>query len=157
MSNLEDSASEFLASRRIAVVGVSRDPRQTANAIFRKLRSQGIEMVAVNPRASDVEGGPCYPDLKSIPGVVEAVLVVTPPKAVLDIVKQCREMAIPRIWIHGALGTGSVPAEAIEFCRNSGIRVIAGACPMMFCRDADGFHRLMRRILGWLHRLPPGA
>lgn len=157
MSNLQDSASEFLAARRIAVVGVSRDPGQTANAIFRKLKSQGIALVPVNPRAAEVEGVACYPDLKSIPGGVEAVLVVTPVKAVLEVVKQCRELAVPRVWIHGALGTGSVPAEAVDFCRRNGIRVIAGACPMMYCRDADGFHRLMRRVLGWLHRLPAGA
>jgi predicted CoA-binding protein len=157
MSTLEKAAAEFLSSDGIAVVGVSRDARSAANAIYRKLRSGGKRVIPVNRRAGEAEGDACYPDLRSIPGGVRAVCIVAPPEASLDIVNQCRELGISHVWIHGSFGFGSVSAEAVAFCRNNGIRVIAGACPMMFLRPVDFGHRCMRTVLGWLGRLPGGA
>jgi hypothetical protein len=57
---------DFLAPRRIAVAGVSREPNQTGNFIFRKLRDSGYEVFPVNPAAREVEGVPCHSDLASI-------------------------------------------------------------------------------------------
>ena len=56
MSSLREAADEFLAQRRIAVAGVSRDTKQPANLIYRRLRGAGYETFAVNPNADEVEG-----------------------------------------------------------------------------------------------------
>jgi uncharacterized protein len=154
MSALDDAVREFLASERIAVAGVSRDPRQAANAIYRKLRDSGRQVIALNPQAKLVEDDPCYPDLRSAPGRVDAVVVVTPAAAVLGVVQQCVERGIERIWLHRGLGAGSVTREAIEFCHAHGIRVIAGACPMMYLAPVDVAHRCVRTLLGWFGGLP---
>jgi uncharacterized protein len=156
MSQLEQAASEFLSSDGIAVVGVSRDARNAANAIYRKIRDSGARVVPVNARAATVEGAPCYPDLRSVPGGIRAVLIVTPRSAALEVVRQCAELGIDRVWIHGSFGSSSVSAEAVAFCRQNRIRVIAGACPMMFLAPVDGMHRCMRTVLGWFGRLPRG-
>ena len=60
MTTLRDAADEFLAQHRIAVAGVSRDAKQPANLIYRRLRDTGHEVFAVNPNAGEVEGDPCY-------------------------------------------------------------------------------------------------
>ncbi len=156
MGTLREAAAEFLASDKIAIVGVSRDSRNAANGIYRKLRSTGARVVPVNRRADEVEGDPCYRDLRSIPGGVQATLIVAPQAEALDVVHQCQELGIRRVWIHGTLGGRSVSAEAVAFCRQHGIRVIAGACPMMFCQGADPMHRCLRTVLGWFGRLPSG-
>ena len=39
---LRDAAAEFLAQDRIAVAGVSRDEKQPANLIYRRLRDAGL-------------------------------------------------------------------------------------------------------------------
>jgi uncharacterized protein len=156
LSGLQQAVDEFLASDGIAVVGVSRDTRQAANAIYRKLRDNGARVIAVNPRAAALEGDPCYPDLKSIPGEVQAALIVAPPAAARDLVRQCHARGIGRVWIHATFGLGSVSAEAVAFCRENDIRVIAGACPMMFLAPVDGFHRCLRTLSGWFGRLPKG-
>jgi uncharacterized protein len=156
MSTLQEAATEFLASDGIAIVGVSRDTRNAANAIYRKLKSGGARVVPVNGRSQEVEGDPCYPDLKSIPGGVQAVLVVAPPRAAVDVVQQCADLGIRRVWLHGTFGCGSVSAEAVALCRQKEIRVIAGACPMMFHAPVDGWHRCMRTVCGWFGRLPRG-
>lgn len=56
MAIIPQSVSDFLGQRRFAVAGVSRDPGQAANAVYRKLRDSGFEVFPVNPRASEVEG-----------------------------------------------------------------------------------------------------
>ena len=146
--------NDFLAQRRIAVAGVSRDSRQAANLIFRKLRDSGHEVFPINPRAADVEGAACYLDLKSAPAPIDGVMIVTRPEAVLEVVRQCSEIGIPRVWMHRSLGAGSVSEAAVAHCRDRGISVIAGGCPMMFCEPVDFGHRCLRWALGAMGRLP---
>ena len=154
MSNVSDAAREFLAHRRLAVVGVSREPNQAANLIYRTLRDRGYEVFAVNPAAEVAEGDRCYARLAEIPGGVDGVVVVTPPEASDAVADDCAELGIRRVWLHRSFGTGSVSDAAVETCRRHGITVIPGACPMMFLDGADFGHRCMRWILGVSGKLP---
>jgi hypothetical protein len=142
-----ESVQDFLAARRIAVAGVSRDRNQPANLIYRRLRDTGHEVVAVNPAAKDVEGDPCWPDLASVPGEVGAVVIATPPRAAAAVARACADRRISRVWMHRSFGEGSVSAEAVAVCRAHGIQVIVGGCPMMYCGRVDVAHRCMRWIL----------
>ena len=45
-----ESVARFLRERRLAVAGVSRRPRQAANAVFRKLNKSEYEVFPINPR-----------------------------------------------------------------------------------------------------------
>lgn len=156
MSTMQAATQDFLAQKRIAVAGVSRDEKKTGNLIYRKLRSEGYQVFALNPYATTLEGGPCYPDLKSIPEKVDGVVIVTKPEATLQIVKECAELGIPRVWMHDgihSMGT-SVSQEAVEFCRQHGITAIPGGCPMMYCAHADFGHRIMRWMQGVTGGLP---
>lgn len=147
MSRFPESVQGFLASRRIAVAGVSRDRNQPANHIYRRLRDTGHEVVAVNPAAGEVEGDRCWPDLASVPGDVDAVVIATPPGAAAAVARACAERRISRVWMHRSFGEGSVSAEAVAVCREHGIQVIVGGCPMMYCGRVDVAHRCMRWIL----------
>lgn len=73
------SVANFLEGRRIVVAGVSRSSDAPANAIFRRLRDTGHEVIPVNPNAPELEGQRCYPDIQSVPGPVHGVVVVTHP------------------------------------------------------------------------------
>ncbi|MDH3402550.1 MAG: CoA-binding protein [Acidobacteriota bacterium] len=140
--------ADFLQQKRIAVTGVSRAGGEAANVVYRKLRSAGYEVFAVNPNAERLEGDPAYPDLAAIPGApVDGVVVASHPSVALGIVRQCAELGIPRVWMHRSFGRGSVSQPAVERCREAGIEVIAGGCPMMFCPPVDLGHRCMRWIL----------
>lgn len=152
MSALKEAAEDFLAQKRIAMAGVSRTEKDAANIVYRKLRASDYEVFPVNPKADEVEGDPCYHDLKSIPGEVDAVVAATPPEATEGLVRDCAELGIRRIWIHRAFGAGSVSQGAVDLGRERGMTVIDGACPMMFCRPVDFGHRCMRFFLG--RRLP---
>jgi predicted CoA-binding protein len=139
---------DFLSQKHIGVAGVSRNPRgSAANFVYRKLRASGYQVFAINPNASTVEGDPCYPDLRSIPAKVDAVLIATTPQVCEQIVRQCGNLGVRHVWMHRSLGTGSVSQEAVAFCRENQISVIAGGCPMMHCEPVDFGHKCMRWVL----------
>ncbi len=147
MSTLKEAVDDFLAQKRIAVAGVSRNSGEAANIIYKKLRGSNYQVFAVNPKADQVEGDPCYPDLASIPEGVDGVVVSTPPQAAEQIVRECAELGISRVWMHRSFGQGSVSEAAVELCREKKIAVIPGACPMMFCEPVDFGHKCIRWIL----------
>ncbi len=154
MSALQNAARDFLSRKRIAIAGVSRRGDTAANAIYKKLRSAGYEVFAVNPNAEEVEGDPCYADLASIPGGVEAVVIGAPPEAAAALVRDCAALGIRQVWMHRSFGQGSVDGEAVRLGNELGLSVIAGACPMMFCEPVDVAHKCIRWFLGVQGRLP---
>ena len=154
---MQDLISDFLAQKRIAVAGVSRSSDAAANYNYRKLREYGYEVFAVNPKTETAEGDPCYPSLAAIPGGVDAVLVATHPDASIEVVRECAELGIPRVWIHRSFGQGSHSEEAVAFGRERGMRVIPGGCPMMFRAPVDLGHRCMRWVLRLTGGLPRAA
>lgn len=150
---LKTMASDFLAQKRIAVAGVSRSEQDAANAIYQKLRTAGYEVFPINPNADMVEGDKCYPNLKSIPGGVDGVVIVTRPEVTEQIVRECAEVGVARVWMHRSMGN-SVSDEAVQFCREHNVEVIPGACPMMFCEPVDFGHKCLRWFFGVTGRLP---
>jgi uncharacterized protein len=147
MPSIKEAAAEFLADKRIAVTGVSRDPKgHGSNVVYRRLRERGYEVFAVNPNADEVEGDPCYHDLKTIPGGVDAVVIGTRPEIAEDTMRECVDLGIARVWMHRSFGAGSVSDAAAEYGRRKGIAVIDGGCPLMFEPTADPGHKVMRLI-----------
>jgi len=149
MARTPESVAAFLGGRRIAVAGVSRHPGEAANAVFHKLRRAGYEVFPVNPNASEVEGARCYPDIGAVPGRLDGVVVATAPAVSIEIVQQCADHRVPRVWLHRSFGNGSVSEEAVRECNARGIDCIVGGCPLMFCDPVDFGHTCMR---WWLQR-----
>lgn len=155
MSTIKEAATEFLASKRIAVTGVSRNPQgHGSNVVYQRLRERGYEVFAVNPNADRVEGDACYRDLSAIPGGVEAVVIGTKPEAAESTMRECAELGIKNVWMHRSFGAGSVSETATKFGRQRGITVIDGGCPCMFEPAADGAHKAMRFVLTLTGKVP---
>jgi predicted CoA-binding protein len=149
MARTPESVAAFLRGRRIAVAGVSRQPNQAANAVFRKLRDSGYEVFPINPNASEVEGARCYSSVAAVPEPIDGVVIATAPDISVQIVQQCRDRDVRRVWFHRSFGNGSVSEEAVRECAAQGIDCIVGGCPLMFCEPVDFGHRCMR---WWLQR-----
>ncbi len=154
---METSVHEFLAQKRIAVAGVSRSNghHPAGNLIYRRLKKTGHDVFPVNPNMQSFEGDRCYPDLQSIPGGVDGVVIITSPRNTEQIVRDCSTAGVRRVWMHQSLAKGSsVSPEAVEYCRQHDIGVIAGACPMMFGPGVDFGHTCMRWIMKLKGELP---
>jgi predicted CoA-binding protein len=154
MSTLPETITDFLAQKRIAVVGVSRNGGEAANMVYKKLRDGGYQVFPVNPNAKEVEGVDCYANVASIPGGVDGVVIATQPQVTDQVVRECAAAGIARIWMHRSFGPGSVSPEAVDFCRENNIAIIPGGCPLMFCEPVDFGHKCMRWILNVTGGLP---
>jgi len=149
MDKTPESVTAFLRGRRFAVAGVSRQPGQAANVVFRKLRDAGYEVLPINPRASEVEGVTCYSSVGAVPGHLDGVVIATAPEVSVQTVRDCSVHHVRRVWFHRSFGNGSVSEEAVRECDARGIDCIVGGCPLMFCDPVDFGHKCMR---WWLQR-----
>ncbi|QTE30529.1 CoA-binding protein [Pengzhenrongella sicca] len=148
MQTMKDAATDFLATKRVAVTGVSRTAKDHgSNVVYQRLRDRGYDVFAVNPNAETVEGDRAYPTLASIPGGVESVVIGTRPETADVTMAECAELGISHVWMHHSIGGSSVSATAVELGRANGITVIAGGCPLMFDPAADLGHKCMRAVL----------
>jgi uncharacterized protein len=154
MASIPESVATFLRGRRIAVAGVSRHQGQAANAVFRKLKSSGYDVFPINPHASEVEDTRCYSDVGSVPGQLDGVVIATSPDISVQIVQQCMDHGVRRVWLHRSLGNGSVSKEAVRTCDAHGIDCIVGGCPLMFCDPVDFGHKCMKWWLQGQGRVP---
>jgi predicted CoA-binding protein len=148
MQDVKTAASEFLAKKRVAVTGVSRNEKSGhgSNTVYKRLRERGYEVFAVNPNATEVEGDRSYKNLGSIPGGVDAVVIATRPDRAGETMHECTELGIKHVWMHRGPGAGSVSPEATAYGREHNITVIDGGCPCMFEPTADFGHKVMRIV-----------
>ncbi len=153
MPSTNELAKDFLAQKRIAVAGVSRTGASAANGIYDKLKATGHTVFAVNPKATKIGADPCYPSLGAIPGGVDGVVIVTTPEVTEQIVQQAVTAGVKRVWMHRSAGDSVSPA-AVEQCRQNGIAVIAGGCPMMFQAPVDPFHACFKWYCRLTGKLP---
>lgn len=153
---MKEAASKFLAKKRIAVAGVSRESggAHGGNPVYVRLRDRGYDVYPVNPNADLVEGDGAYPNLGTIPGGVEAVVIATHPKVAPTIVQECIDLGIQHVWMHRGPGGGSVNHEAAEMGREAGLQVIEGGCPLMYAPTADVGHQVLRGVLSLVGRIP---
>lgn len=160
MAKIDGLVKDFLALKKIAVVGVS-DKRETGcNLNYQKFKSSGYKVFAVNPRLDTFDGDACYPNLRSIPEKPDGVFILANPGVTDQIVQECVDLGIKHVWMHCMMGTkpglvekmSSVSQEAVTKCRENGIQVIPGSCPNQFLKPDVG-HGMMRglwRLFGFM-------
>ena len=138
---------EFLNQRRIAFVGVSRDPKNFSRMLFREMCNKGYDMVPVNPAASELESKPCFRRVQDIDPPVEGALIMTPARDTEGVVRDCAEAGIRRVWMYRGGGQGAVTKEAAGLCHQKGIALVEGYCPFMFLPGTPFFHRVHGLVL----------
>lgn len=156
-TNIED-IREFLGLKRIALVGLSRNPKHFSRILFADMRKRGYDMVPVNPTTTELENSRCFARVQDIEPSVEAALIMTPASDTGRVVRDCAEAGIRRVWMYraGKRG-GSVSPAAADFCGKEGIRLVEGHCPYMFFPDTPIFHRLHGFILKLIGGYPRQA
>lgn len=137
-----EAIRDFLAQKRIAMIGVSRQPHHFSRILFREFVRRGYDVVPVNPQAAEIEGRQCFARAQEISPAADCALVMTSAGASERIVRDCAEAGIRRIWLYRAVGRGAVTREAVELGKAHGLEIVAGFCPFMFFPQANWFHRL---------------
>jgi predicted CoA-binding protein len=122
-----DLIRDFVGRRTWALVGATQRRHKYGNIILRDLRGAGYTVHAVNHRETTIEGAPAYPSLADLPETPEVVDIVVPPAQTEQVVRQCRELGITRVWMQ----PGAESADAIAYCHANGIEVVHHACAMV--------------------------
>ena len=139
---------DFLAQKRIAFVGVSRQASDFSRMLWSELKRRGYDLIPVNPDAGEIDGIPCVPAVTAIQPRPDGALLMVPPQVTERVVRDCAEAGIGRVWMYRAGGDGAVSPAAIQFCVDNNISLVAGECPLMFLKGA-GFHS----IHGWWRKI----
>ncbi len=142
---------DFLAQNRIAMAGVSRDQKSFSAQLFDDLCRRGFDVVPVNPNATEINGRRCFARVQDIQPPVDAALLMTSPRATAEVVNDCIEAGIRRIWMYRATGKGAVSEAALACCCEHGVHVVPGECPYMFLPKTawyHGVHKFIRKITG---------
>jgi uncharacterized protein len=147
---------DFLTQQRIALVGVSRDPKDFSRSLFREMRKRGYDMVPVNLFAEDIEGEEFFQSLHSVSPAVDGVLLMTPFWEAERIAEECAELGIPRVWMYRPGKKGASTQKAIDYCKKHDIRVVEG-CPLMFMRGTSFPHHAHGFLLKLFGQYPAKA
>jgi predicted CoA-binding protein len=142
---------EFLALKRLAVVGVSSNPKEFSRSLFRELQTRGYQLVPVHPQAAEIEGVPAVAHIRDASPPVDGALLLTNPSVTDEVVRECCDAGVRKVWMYRASGAGAVSRDAVEFCTKENMSVVEGECPFMFLPDS-GFphnvHAFCRKLIG---------
>lgn len=144
------AVEDFVAQRKLAVVGVSRSGKKFGNWAFRELRSKGYQLFPIHPSAETIEGDRAYPRLTALPEPVDGVLIVVPPVETEKVVRDAAAAGIRRVWMQ----QGAQSPEAIRFCEENGISAVHGECILMFAPKPAWLHRAHHWVWKILGKLP---
>lgn len=114
--------NKFLAGQRFAVVGASANREKYGNKVLRVYQQRQLDVVPVNPSGGEIEGLTAYADLPSVPGTIDGLSIITPPKITEQVVAQALSLGIKNIWMQ----PGAESPAAIELTEQAGANVIAG-------------------------------
>jgi predicted CoA-binding protein len=137
---------DFIAAQPIAMIGVSRNPKKFGFMAFRELKEKGMNIIPVNPHSEEIHGSKVFPDIKSLPGEVKSLLVMTPKNSTAGVIREAKEKGIQNIWIQQM----SESKDALKELEGSGINFINGECILMFYKphSIHKFHGMLKRLFG---------
>jgi predicted CoA-binding protein len=139
----------FIASEPIAMVGVSRNPKKFGFAAYRELKEKGLQVIPVNPYASEIHGVKTYPDIKALPSEVKALIIMTRKEKTAGVIKDAKEKGIKQIWIQQM----SESKEALKELEGTNINAVTGQCILMHYKP-HSIHKFHGKIKKFFHTFP---
>lgn len=155
---MKELAEDFLAQKRIAIVGVTHDEKGWGRTLYNEFKKRGYDTYAVNPNTQGIQGIQCYASLSKLPMKPDGVLLAVPPQVTDQVVREVAALGIPRVWMHkGAGGGGAVSEAALQFCKEKKIAAVYGVCPFMYLQPQGFGHKMHYTFTKWFGGLPKGA
>jgi predicted CoA-binding protein len=135
---------EFWTHSSFAFVGHSAK-KAFPKLSYGELKKQGKQVFPVDPSVDEIEGDRTYPDLDSLPGKVDAVVLELPREETEDWVRKAADAGIQNLWIHMTRET----PEAVALARERGLKLLTGSCAVMYVKPGFSYHSLHK----WINRL----
>jgi len=142
MHNQKELIQNILRYKRVAVIGVSRNPRDFTRTLWTAFRVRGYDAIPVHPEQELVEGIPCFANIRAITPKPDWALILVPKIRRKDVLEDCLAAGIRLVWIFGIRGKKDVGDDLLRLCEQRNIEVVAGFCPFMFLPETPFFHRV---------------
>lgn len=139
----------FLANRKIAIAGMSRNSKKFGNIVHRTLSKKGFELYPIHPEVDIIDGEKCFSSITELPPDVKDLLLVIQPQQSELVVRKIPDSSIERVWMQ----QGAESEEAIKFCKGNDIPLIHGTCILMHAQP-DGIHKFHHWLLGLFGKVP---
>ena len=134
----------FVAEPAVAVVGVSRTGKGFGNLACRELRAKGYRVYPIHPIEPAIGDERAYAQITDVPERINAALVVVPPHAALDVVRDACAAGVRYVWLQ----QGAESTQVLALCHDLRLEVVMGQCILMYT-NPTGLHRAHR----WVHDL----
>ncbi len=144
---MDETIQNFVQCKRIAVVGVSHDPKKFGNAIYSELKKRGYQVYAVNPAIQDLAGEPCFPSLEALRGKIDGAVICLQPAKVMAVLQEAAQMDLRNIWLQ----QGSESPEVLKSARELGLNPVSKKCILMYAtpvQSIHSFHRFVTKLVG---------
>lgn len=141
--------NQFLASKKYAIAGVSRDKKKFANVIFKELKKKGFDIIPINPNIDIFEGEKCYKNPSELPSDTDAIIVVTNPVSTENIVVEAVNKGIKQIFIQ----QGAHNDAAVSYAEKHGANIISKKCILMIA-SPGGLHKIHQTLAKWFGAYP---
>ena len=141
------SIQSFLEPKKLAIAGVSRNPKKFGRQVYEHLKKGGYTLYPVNPNIDNLDGEHCYRSIADLPEDVDRIYIVTPSQKTAESVRQSLDRGIRNIWIQQRSDT----SEALEMVKDHEVNLIHNKCILMFAEPVKGphaFHRFLNRLFG---------
>jgi uncharacterized protein len=148
-----DQIRQFLAPKKLAVVGASRNPKKFGGTVIQELKDKAFELYPVNPNADEIQGLKCYRTIESLPDDVNHLLMVVPKNESVSVARQVANKGVKMVWVQQMSDT----PEAIQILEEAGISVISNKCILMFADPVKGPHQFHRFFVKLFGAYPKGA
>lgn len=140
---------EFVACKRIAVVGASRSGKKFGNGAAKELRTRGYEVFLIHPEAQEIDGQPCYPSLTALRDQVDAVFISVPAGQAAPVMREAASLGIHRVWLQ----QGAESPELLALGEELGLSLVSKRCILMYAppvKSVHGWHRGFVKLVGKL-------
>jgi predicted CoA-binding protein len=141
--------NEFTSCKRLAVAGVSRDPKKFGYQVFTELRKRGYEVIPVNRAGGGIEGISMTGSVKEVPADVKHLLVVTSKNETMGVVREAVDKGFTHLWLQQM----SYNKDVLEYLSDKPVRTVSGECIMMWTDPVKGvhkFHKTIKKVFGAL-------
>jgi acyl-CoA synthetase (NDP forming) len=141
MNNQKELIDNFLKFRRVAFIGVSRNPKDFTRNLWSQFRAGGYDAIPVHREQTTVDGVQCYSNVKAINPKPECALILTPKNGIIPALEDCLAAGVRLVWVFGINGAKDVSDDVLVWCELHNMNIIAGYCPYMFLPDMSFIHR----------------
>ncbi len=149
MKVTKQQIDQFFGSKKLAMAGVSRNPKKFGHQVFNDLIKNGYTVIPINPLTDEINGVKCYKSVGELPADVESLLIMTPKSETDTVLRNAIDKGIKHIWVQQMAETQETLKIAEEYQKE----IIMGKCVYMFAEPVSSvhkFHRFLVKIFGML-------